>query len=65
MMDIQVDIHHHFWICMDVDIMNIQVDIQQLDIHVHSWISTWISNFANNAIGDPHILVDIQSGYPL
>ena len=35
-----------------------------MDIHVHSLISTWNSILAIMAIGYPHILVDIQSGYP-
>ena len=40
-----------------------QTWISLLDSHVHSWISTWIPNFAINAIGYQNILVDIQSGY--
>ena len=49
-MDI-MDIHGHFWICMDMDMVNIQMDIHvgypcwisMLDIHVYYGYSTWVS----------------------
>ena len=46
-----MDIHHHFWICMDMDMVDIQMDIQNgypccismsiMDIQhaYHVWIS--------------------------
>ena len=45
-MDI-MDIHGRFWICMDMDMVDIQMDIQKwisiLDIHVYFGYPTWIS----------------------
>ena len=50
-MDI-MDIHGHYWICMDMDMVDIQMDIQngypcwisKMDIHVGYPCHLWISN---------------------